>query len=244
MLPPQRGFLSLGANVCSGCSCRRSEPINGSLRKPANTERLQHRRPFSPVFKRLSQRNNPSLQSLFSFLLSLTSLPPTLPGRSRSRLLRTEDTKRLVHNMADHDYQAVNAPARTSPYGSGDPYYSKSSGYIASGAAPAKSSKRNWLKFGIPIAVIVIVGAVVGGVLGSRSSKKNDTSTGGNNSNSNNNGNNPNGGPKNGLNRLPTSTDPFYGMPIYPSSVSLFPSISLSLFTSLPKFLIGQLTLS
>jgi hypothetical protein len=124
--------------------------------------------------------------------------------------------------MADnarYDYHNPDQPAPTSPYGSGDPYYTKSSGYIASGAAPAKGSKRNWLKIGIPIAILVIVGAVVGGVLGSRSSKKND-SNGGNNSNSNNNNGNGNSneGPKNGLARLPTSTDPFYGMPIYPSS--------------------------
>ena len=125
--------------------------------------------------------------------------------------------------MADnarHDYQHPDQPAPTSPYGSGDPYYSKSSGYIASGATPAKGSKRNWLKIGIPIAILVIVGAVVGGVLGSRT-KKNNSSGGNNSDNNNNNGNgNSNNGPKNGLARLPTSTDPFYGMPIYPSSVS------------------------
>ncbi|KAK0478316.1 chondroitin AC/alginate lyase [Armillaria novae-zelandiae] len=42
------------------------------------------------------------------------------------------------------------------PYGAGDPYYNETS---------------NWIKFGIPVAVLVIVGAVVGGVVGSRSSK-------------------------------------------------------------------------
>lgn len=115
---------------------------------------------------------------------------------------------------------AYHQPGPTSPYGSGDPYYNKASGYVASGATP-KSSKRNWLKIGIPIAIIVIVGAVVGGVLGSRSSKKN-SNTSGDNSNNNNGNGSPSGGPKNGLNRLPTSTDPFYGMPVYPSSVSLF----------------------
>ena len=128
-------------------------------------------------------------------------------------------------DRANYEYETPERAAPTSPYGSGDPYYSKSSGYMASGAATAKSSKRNWLKFGIPIAVIVIVGAVVGGVLGSRTSKKNNNSSGDNNGNDNNGNGNPTGGPKNGLNRLPTSTDPFYGMPIYPSSVSLFPHL-------------------
>ena len=122
-------------------------------------------------------------------------------------------------NNAAYDYHNPDQAAPTSPYGSGKPYYTQSSGYIASGPAAAKSSKKNWLKFGIPIAILVIVGAVVGGVLGSRTSKKNSNSS---NNNSNNSNGNSNGGPKNGLNRLPTSTDSFYGMPIYPSSVSLF----------------------
>jgi len=120
----------------------------------------------------------------------------------------------------NYDYHTTEHAAPTSPYGSGDPYYNKSSGYIGSGGAARP--KRNWLKIGIPVAILVIVGAVVGGVLGSRSSKKNNGggSSGNNNGNGNGNGNSDNP-VKNGLGRFPTSTDPFYGMPIYPSSVSL-----------------------
>lgn len=126
-------------------------------------------------------------------------------------------------NNGDYDYHTTEPAGNTSPYGSGDPYYNKSSGYIASG--PSSRPKRNWLKFGVPIAILVIVGAVVGGVLGSRSSKKNNsTSSGG--SNGGNGGGGSDGGTKNGLGRFPTSTDPFYGMPIYPSSVSLAPCFS------------------
>ncbi|KAH9836964.1 chondroitin AC/alginate lyase [Rhodofomes roseus] len=55
------------------------------------------------------------------------------------------------------------------PYGSGDPYYNESSGYIAPPQAGAKKGGvSNWVKFGVPIAIIVIVAAVVGGVLGSK----------------------------------------------------------------------------
>lgn len=127
----------------------------------------------------------------------------------------------MANNNTGYDYHSTERAAPISPYGSGDPYYSKSSGYIASG--PVKRSKSNWLKIGVPIAILVIVGAVVGGILGSRAGKKNNTnSPGGNNSNDNSNGNdNSDGGVKNGLARFPTSTDPFYGMPIYPSTVSL-----------------------
>ena len=120
---------------------------------------------------------------------------------------------------ANHDYHNPEEAAPTSPYGSGDPYYNKASGYIASGGA--KQPKRNWLKIGIPIAILVVVGAVLGGVLGSRA-KKNSNSSGGSNG-SNGNGNSNGGGVKNGLGRFPTSTDSFYGMPIYPSTVSLVP---------------------
>jgi len=119
---------------------------------------------------------------------------------------------------ANYDYHTTEQAAPTSPYGSGDPYYNKASGYIGSGAATRP--KRNWLKIAIPVAILVIVGAVVGGVLGSRSNKK--SNGGGSSGNNGSNGNPNSDGPvKNGLGRFPTSTDPVYGMPIYPSSVSL-----------------------
>jgi len=120
----------------------------------------------------------------------------------------------MVNDNPTYDYHSTEQAVPTTPYGSGDPYYSRSSGYIASG--PAKKSKRNWLKIGIPIAILVIIGAVLGGVFGSRASNKNSSSSGA----SNNSNGNSDGGVKNGLGRFPTSTDPFYGMPIYPSTVS------------------------
>ena len=124
----------------------------------------------------------------------------------------------MVNDNPNYDYHNTEQAVPSTPYGSGDPYYNKSSGYIASG--PAKRPKRNWLKFGIPIAILVIVGAVLGGVFGSRASKKNGGSSGGSNNGDNGDGNSSNG-VKNGLARFPASTDSFYGMPIYPSSVSL-----------------------
>jgi len=128
----------------------------------------------------------------------------------------------MANAHTNYDYHNTEHGVPTSPYGSGDPYYSKSTGYIASG--PPKRSKSNWLKIGIPIAILVIVGAIVGGVLGSRASKNNSSGGSSGSDNSNNGGGNGNG-VKNGLARFPVSTDPFYGMPIYPSTVSI-PSYS------------------
>ena len=127
----------------------------------------------------------------------------------------------MANAHTTYDYHSTEHGAPTSPYGSGDPYYSKSSGYITSG--PARRSKKNWLKIGIPIAILVIIGAVVGGVLGSRASKKNSDGSSGDSNSSSGGGN----GVNNGLGRFPVSTDAFYGMPIYPSTVGLlsYPSV-------------------
>lgn len=58
-----------------------------------------------------------------------------------------------------------------SPFGSGDPYYNESSGFIRPQPASSKRNSSTWLKVGIPVAALLILGAVLGGVLGSRSSK-------------------------------------------------------------------------
>lgn len=120
-----------------------------------------------------------------------------------------------------HNSNGSNAqlqPPSTSPYGSGDPYYNESSGYIASG--PAKKGTSKWIKFGIPLALVVIAGAVVGGIFGSRSSKDGSSSstTGGSSS--------PSAvvSAKNAVGRFATATDTDYFMPVYPSTVSAFKS--------------------
>jgi hypothetical protein len=103
-----------------------------------------------------------------------------------------------------------------SPYGSGDPYYNESSGFIT--PHPAKKRTSNWIKIGVPVLILVIIGAVLGGVLGSRS-----------NSNSSNGGTSSAGGEaaassaasiKLDIGRFATATDSEYMIPIYPSTVS------------------------
>ncbi|KAK7468722.1 hypothetical protein VKT23_003225 [Stygiomarasmius scandens] len=75
--------------------------------------------------------------------------------------------------MSGRNYNYTNNNAaqysENSPYGSGDPYYAQSTGYITPAPATKKGTS-NWVKFGIPVGVIVIVAAVVGGIVGSKSS--------------------------------------------------------------------------
>ncbi|CAL1695085.1 unnamed protein product [Somion occarium] len=93
--------------------------------------------------------------------------------------------------------------ANNTPYGSGDPYYNESSGYIT--PMPMKKRTSNWVKFGIPVAIVVIVAAVLGGVLGSRASKNTASSA---------------ASVKNSIGVFPTATDSLYLLPIYPSTTN------------------------
>ncbi|KAI0271418.1 chondroitin AC/alginate lyase [Gloeopeniophorella convolvens] len=111
-----------------------------------------------------------------------------------------------------------NAIDTRSPYGSGDPYYSASTGYIS--PPNPKKPLSNWIKFGIPVAVIVIVAAVVGGVVGSHhSSHKNASAS----------SNGDTGSPaaassalsaKNAIGIFPTATDSEFMVPVYPSTTN------------------------
>lgn len=118
-------------------------------------------------------------------------------------------------------YDSVNNQGR-SPYGSGDPYYNESTGFITP-AKPAKQGASPWVKFGVPVAILVIIGAVVGGVLGSRASSNNNSS-----SSSNGGAGTASGeaaassaaSAKAQIGIFPTATNSQYMKPLYPSTVS------------------------
>lgn len=95
----------------------------------------------------------------------------------------------------------------SSPYASGDPYYNESTGYIT--PQPAKKGTSNWIKIGIPVAILVIAAAVVGGILGTRH-KSAQAATSGVAAAS--------AAKKVGL--FATATNSEFMMPIYPSAVS------------------------
>jgi len=101
------------------------------------------------------------------------------------------------------------------PYGSGDPYYHESSGFIT--PHPVKKRTSNWIKIGVPVLILVIIGAVVGGVLGSRSKSKD---SGGAGSASGEAAASSAASVKLDIGRFATATNSEFMMPIYPSTVS------------------------
>ena len=121
-------------------------------------------------------------------------------------------------------YNAIDS-SQDSPYGSGDPYYSRSTGYIAPEgytAPPPPEKKRisNWIKIGIPVAIIVIAAAVVGGIFGARRASKSSGGGGGNQD--------PAAAAssaasvKSAVGRYATGTNSKYMVPVYPSTVRWF----------------------
>lgn len=119
--------------------------------------------------------------------------------------------------MAPH-YNTIHQGSSQSPYGSGDPYYNESSGFIT--PHPVKKRSNTWLKIGIPVLIVVIIAAVVGGVLGSRNKKSSSSSSNGT----------PAGeaaaassavSAKLAVGRFATATNSEFMVPIYPSTVSI-----------------------
>ncbi|KAF8519151.1 chondroitin AC/alginate lyase [Hysterangium stoloniferum] len=76
-------------------------------------------------------------------------------------------------NRASYDsgqvplHQASYNPTPNSPYAQGNPEYNESKYYQPQN----KKGVSPWIKFGLPLLILVIAGAVVGGILGSRKSK-------------------------------------------------------------------------
>ncbi|KAK0198277.1 chondroitin AC/alginate lyase [Armillaria mellea] len=109
------------------------------------------------------------------------------------------------------------------PYGAGDPYYNESTGFITPVSA-AKKKTSNWIKFGIPVAVLVIVGAVVGGVVGSRSSKSSSSNDASSSSSTNSAAQASAASAavtaKNDIGIYATATNSEFMVPLYPSTTN------------------------
>lgn len=120
-------------------------------------------------------------------------------------------------------------PNTNTPYGSGDPYYNESSGYIT--PMPMKKKLSPWVKFGVPVAILVIVGVVVGAVVGTKAHSSSSGKTSSNTAADGSSGDDssPSGqaaaassaaAVKEAIGVYPTATDSLYLLPIYPSTVS------------------------
>ncbi|KAF7299657.1 hypothetical protein HMN09_00971100 [Mycena chlorophos] len=105
------------------------------------------------------------------------------------------------------------------------PMYSEARGNTSGYITPAARNKRgvsNWVKFGLPVLAIVVIGAVLGGVLGSRhhNSSDNAASSGSGGSSGSAVSVAPSAAvsAKDAIGIFPTATNSFYMMPIYPST--------------------------
>lgn len=104
-----------------------------------------------------------------------------------------------------------------SPYGNAS--HSESAGFIA----PASGAKRGvspWIKFGIPVGVVVILAAVLGGVLGSRASRNSDASAAADSSSSAAAAASSAASAAHDLGRFATATNSEFMVPVYPSFTS------------------------
>jgi hypothetical protein len=107
----------------------------------------------------------------------------------------------------------------TSLYGSGDPYSNSSTGFISPTNAKKSVGKNKWIKFGVPVGVLVVAGAVVAAVLATRHHGHNSSSSSKNS-----------GSPaaassaisaKNAVGVFATATNSEFMVPLYPSTVRL-----------------------
>jgi hypothetical protein len=113
----------------------------------------------------------------------------------------------------------------SSPYGSGDPFYAESTGHITPSRPKKTASTSKWIKFGIPIAIILIVAAVVGGVVGSRRSKTAAASSGSKDPGA---AASSAASVKASIGRYATGTNSKYMVPVYPSTVCNLPALRLA----------------
>lgn len=106
------------------------------------------------------------------------------------------------------------------PYGNNDPKFNESTFY----SPPKKRGVSPWIKFGLPVLVLVVIGAVVGGVLGTRNKNKDGSNGSGSGGSSGlGNGSPPSASEavsaKEAIGVFPTTTDA-YQLPVYPSTTN------------------------
>ena len=123
--------------------------------------------------------------------------------------------------MAAASYNALNDNYQ-SPYGTNDPNYHQSTGYIAPAPLQRKKGLSNWIKFGVPVLIAAIIAAVVAGVVATRKHNSNaSTSSSGSTSAGSPAAASSAVSAKLAIGRFATATDSEFMVPVYPSTVSL-----------------------
>ncbi|KAH9969094.1 chondroitin AC/alginate lyase [Russula dissimulans] len=115
------------------------------------------------------------------------------------------------------NYDAINSTS-PSPYGSGDPYYRSSTGFVAP-QSPKKSLSR-WIKLGVPVGILVVAGAVVGAVLATHHNHSSSSSSGPKSSSGNPAAASSAISAKNAIGIFPTATNTEFTVPVYPSTTN------------------------
>ncbi|KZV93736.1 hypothetical protein EXIGLDRAFT_835549, partial [Exidia glandulosa HHB12029] len=120
----------------------------------------------------------------------------------------------LQRPLSDSHYTRAPNPANP---GEGGFYGASNNAYTA---PPPRKRISPWIKFGIPVAILVIVAAVLGGVLGTRHSKNSSASSTGSGDGS---GSGPSAGDGGGNSNVQgvfaTSTDAYF-LPVYPTNAN------------------------
>ncbi|KZP04495.1 hypothetical protein FIBSPDRAFT_843895, partial [Athelia psychrophila] len=114
---------------------------------------------------------------------------------------------------------------RSTPGGGGSPagdhpQQNDSTGFITAPAGAKKGGVSKWIKIGVPVLILVIVGAVLGGVLGSRHHNSNSSTSSSASASSASAAASSAASAGNALGVFATATNSEFMMPIYPSTTN------------------------
>lgn len=121
--------------------------------------------------------------------------------------------------MADYGHldSTQPSPGPPSPYGD-NPQQTGSTGFIT--APQRKGGVSNWIKIGVPIAILCIVGAVVGGVVGSRHHNNNSATQSAASGASASAAASSAASAQKAIGIFPTATNTEFMIPVYPSTTN------------------------
>ena len=157
----------------------------------------------------------------WSWLFDSTFLTVACGFRAPLSLLLCHPARQRVSPPSPPTAMATDSGTRlNSPY-YGEELGAKEAATSAYGSAQApRKGVSKWIKFGIPVVVIVILAAVLGGVFGSRAAKNRSDSSGSGDSKAGADPSSSGHAGKGTIGRFATATNSAFMVPVYPSTVS------------------------